>query len=69
MSKARRVMRDLLILMFAEPELLPDEWRVNATAGDDEHKARIICDYLAGMTDSFAMEEHRRLFDISYTMA
>ena len=69
MSKARRVMRDLFSLMFAEPELLPDEWRVNATAGDDEHKARIICDYLAGMTDSFAMEEHRRLFDISYTMA
>ena len=69
MSKARRVMRDLFDLTYAEPELLPDEWRTNAAAGDDEHKARIICDYLAGMTDSFAMEEHRRLFDISYTMS
>ena len=69
MSKARRVMRDLFDLTFAEPELLPGDWRAAALAEDDEHKARIICDYLAGMTDSFAMEEHRRLFDISYTIA
>ena len=69
MSKARRVMRDLFDLMLAEPELLPQKWRSRATAGDDMLKARIICDYLAGMTDRFAMEEHRRLFDISDTMA
>ena len=69
MSKARRVMRDLFDLLFAEPELLPQDWRAKATEGDDMLKARIICDYLAGMTDRFAMEEHRRWFDISDTMA
>ena len=69
MSKARRVMRDLFDLLFAEPELLPQDWRAKATAGDDILKARIICDYLAGMTDRFAMEEHRRWFDISDTMS
>ncbi len=69
MSKARRVMRDLFALMFAEPELLPENWRSRACAADETHQARIICDYLAGMTDRFAMEEHRRLFDISDTMS
>jgi len=69
MSKARRVMRDLFDLQFAEPELLPEDWRLSAMSGDETHKARIICDYLAGMTDRFAMEEHRRLFDISGSMS
>jgi dGTPase len=69
MSKARRVMRDLFDLMFDEPEVLPEEWRRQAEDSDETGRARIICDYIAGMTDRFAMEEHRRLFDISDTMA
>ena len=68
MSKARRIMRDLYDLYLAEPEVLPEEWRGAALDGDETTKARIICDYMAGMTDRFAMEEHRRLFDISDTM-
>ena len=68
MSKARRIMRDLFDLYLAEPEVLPEEWRGAALDGDEATKARIICDYMAGMTDRFAMEEHRRLFDISDTM-
>ena len=68
MSKAQRIMRDLFDLYLAEPEVLPEEWRGAALDGDETMKARIICDYMAGMTDRFAMEEHRRLFDISDTM-
>ncbi len=68
MSKAQRIMRDLFDLYLAEPEVLPEEWRGAALDGDETLKARIICDYMAGMTDRFAMEEHRRLFDISDTM-
>lgn len=68
MSKARRIMRDLFELYLGEPEVLPEDWRLMAMQGEDEEKARIICDYMAGMTDRFAMEEHRRLFDISDTM-
>jgi dGTPase len=68
MSKARRIMRDLFDLYLAEPEVLTEEWRGAALSGDETMKARIICDYMAGMTDRFAMEEHRRLFDISDTM-
>src|SRR5579863_8097941 len=60
--KARRVVRELFQLFIAEPECLPGEWRALTGAGDAE-TARIVADYLAGMTDRFALDEHRRLFD------
>ena len=65
MSKARRIIRDLFDLYFHEPDLLAEDWRRQAETDDETMRARIICDYIAGMTDRFAMEEHRRLFDIS----
>ena len=61
-SKARRVVRELFQLFLAEPECLPSEWRA-LTGGKEPETARIIADYLAGMTDRFALDEHRRLFD------
>ncbi|MBV9825628.1 MAG: deoxyguanosinetriphosphate triphosphohydrolase [Alphaproteobacteria bacterium] len=61
-SKARRVVRELFQLFVAEPECLPGEWRPAAGTGTVA-TARIIADYLAGMTDRFALDEHRRLFD------
>ena len=61
-SKARRVVRELFRLFLAEPECLPGEWRAPPGAGPAE-TARIVADYLAGMTDRFALDEHRRLFD------
>ncbi len=60
--KARRVVRELFQLFLAEPECLPSEWRVAASGGPGE-RARTVADYLAGMTDRFALDEHRRLFD------
>jgi len=59
-SKARRVVSDLFEAFLAEPTLLPPEFQ--ARAGED--KARAIADYVAGMTDRYAMLEHRRLFAI-----
>jgi dGTPase len=53
---------DLFRLFLSEPECLPNEWRALAQ-GSEAERARIIADYLAGMTDRFALEEHRRLFD------
>jgi dGTPase len=61
-SKARRVVRELFQLFLAEPECLPGEWAVPSEASEAE-RARIVADYLAGMTDRFALDEHRRLFD------
>jgi dGTPase len=62
-SKARRVVRELFRLLVAEPDCLPAEWRTRALAGDAARTARTVADYLAGMTDRFALDEHRRLFD------
>src|SRR5436190_10191309 len=61
-SKARRVVRELFQLFLAEPECLPGEWRA-LTGGGAAETARVVADYLAGMTDRFALDEHRRLFD------
>ena len=62
-SKARRVVHDLFALYLAEPQCLPSEWRRLAAGPDGEQTARVAADYLAGMTDRFALDEHRRLFD------
>ena len=64
-SKARRIVDDLFTLLLAEPECLPSEWRerVEAANGSTE-RARMVCDYIAGMTDRYALHEHRRLFDL-----
>ena len=61
-SKARRVVHDLFRLYLSEPECLPGEWRALAAGPDDEQTARVAADYLAGMTDRFALDEHHRLF-------
>ncbi|MGH6973414.1 MAG: deoxyguanosinetriphosphate triphosphohydrolase, partial [Stellaceae bacterium] len=66
-SKARRVVGDLFGIFNAEPELLPSEWRDEAMKHDAKGRARLIADYIAGMTDRFALDEHRRLFDYDAT--
>ncbi|MBB4287059.1 deoxyguanosinetriphosphate triphosphohydrolase [Roseospira goensis] len=64
-SKARRVVRNLFDLLLAEPILLPRSWsqRAEQASGDRARLARVIADYIAGMTDRFALDEHARLFD------
>jgi len=44
---------------------LPEDWRAGLEAGDRFQKRRRIADYIAGMTDRFALDEHRRLFDVT----
>jgi dGTPase len=63
-SKARRVVRDLFDLFVAEPECLPAEWQDRMRDRDANGRARLVCDYIAGMTDRFALDEHRRVFDL-----
>jgi dGTPase len=62
-SKAHRVVHDLFALYLAEPQRLPREWRELAAGPDEPSTARVAADYLAGMTDRFALDEHHRLFD------
>lgn len=63
-SKAGRVVKDLFEFFIAEPECLPDAWR-NITDGRGSNKtAAVVADFIAGMTDRFALDEYRRVFDV-----
>jgi dGTPase len=60
---ADRIMRDLFDRYFADPDVMPEGWRDMLARADDRIKARHVADFLAGMTDTYAVKEHRRLFD------
>jgi len=64
-DRAAMIVRDLFTRFLRAPELMPAEWALAAAkAGTDEaRRARLVCDYIAGMTDLYALAEHRRLFD------
>jgi dGTPase len=64
-SKARRVVTDLFNLYLTEPECLPTEWQQELQTSKASERARRVADFIAGMTDRFALLEHRRLFDTS----
>jgi dGTPase len=57
-----RKLDDLFPLFMAKPDLLPAEWQAEVQATQDEVQlARMVADYVAGMTDRFAIQEHQRL--------
>ncbi len=60
-AHAAEVVRDLFGRYRADPTLLPDPWR-KAASGPEAKQARVIADYIAGMTDNYALDEHGRLF-------
>ena len=65
-SKAKRVIREMFTLFMEETNTLPEEWQYldqsHLNAIDISMKARHIADYIASMTDRFAVMEHERLF-------
>ena len=64
--KADRVVRDLFRIFTADPGLMPPDWsdRCGGRRGKDAAaRARTVADYIAGMTDRFALREHRVLTD------
>lgn len=63
--KARMAVESIFSILAADLSLLPDGWRQQAQGTDRTGAYRVVADYIAGMTDRFAMEEHRRLTDLS----
>jgi len=61
-SKARRIVGELFTAFMAEPDLLAPDYQIQPT--NSALQARKVADYIAGMTDRYAMREHRRLFQI-----
>ncbi len=63
-TKARRVVRELFEHYLARPDCLPDEWQLQARDLPEKERARLVADYIAGMTDRYALDEHAKNFDI-----
>jgi len=70
--KVERIIPDLFNTFMKHYNLLPDHWqqRVEEAGGliDNIAQARIVCDYIAGMTDRYAIREHERLFDLYWDL-
>ena len=64
MQRARRVIADLFEAYMADPALLPAGWLEDGFADDRSGFARQVCDFIAGMTDRYALDEHKRMFDL-----
>jgi dGTPase len=62
-ASADRILFDLFDTYMADPRAMPEGWREGLDRAGDAVKARHVADFLAGMTDTYAVKEHRRLFD------
>ncbi|MGI9482154.1 MAG: deoxyguanosinetriphosphate triphosphohydrolase [Hyphomicrobiales bacterium] len=65
MERAKRVIRELFDCYMETPSTAPKEWRGFAGSDDETVHARQVCDFIAGMTDRYAIDEHKRLFDLA----
>ena len=60
---AETIVRDLFDAYLDDPRQMPGGWREGLDRAEERIKARHVADFLAGMTDTYAIKEHRRLFD------
>jgi dGTPase len=65
MGEAEQILFDLFAKYMASPDQLPPEWLAGSEADSAADRARRIGNFIAGMTDRFALTEHQRLFDLT----
>ena len=63
MTAAEQIVRDLFERYQAEPAVMPEGWHLGPVGRGGRRPARAIADFVSGMTDRYAIAEHRRLFD------
>ena len=61
--EAEKIVANLFDFYFKTPQAMPDDWYQATGDGDVTRRARVISDFLSGMTDNYAQREYRRLFD------
>ena len=65
MCRAKKWLGDLFDYYLETPSALPGDWRIDAENSEKTTMARQVCDFIAGMTDRYAMDEYRRIFDLT----
>ena len=63
MADAETIVRQLFERYLREPALMPEPWCAGAKGESEAARAAVVADFVAGMTDRYAIKEHRRLFD------
>lgn len=63
-SKAERVVSDIFEFFLKKPDCLPTEWRAVANTSGTQETAIVVADYIAGMTDRYALKVYQQLFDV-----
>ncbi|MGO4698026.1 anti-phage deoxyguanosine triphosphatase [Paenibacillus sp. 2TAB26] len=58
-----KIIEKLFDAMFNDPNLLPEDKKLSWHAADDRMNARLVCDYIAGMTDTYALKMYSRLYE------
>ena len=61
-DRGRQVVAEIFQLYLRQPQEMPEEWRDTALESDQKGIPRLACDFIAGMTDRYALSEHKRLF-------
>ena len=62
-EQAAGIVRDLFDAYVRDPSLMGGHWRAGVSGFDEAQICRRVADYLAGMTDNYAIKQHRTLFD------
>lgn len=62
--KGKEILQDLFKLFLEQPKCLPTEWSLKTKGSNEPETARIVVDYIAGMTDRYAIEEHQRIYNL-----
>lgn len=68
MDNAQKLLTSLFGAFLSDPSLLPKGWTEQCGAQGGRRTARAVCDYIAGMTDRFALQEYRRIFEVDYPL-
>jgi dGTPase len=63
MDEAQAIIARLFAHYFSQPSLLPPAWQAAQQGLSERARARVIADFVAGMTDRYALDQHRHLFD------
>ncbi|CEI85432.1 deoxyguanosinetriphosphate triphosphohydrolase [Ehrlichia minasensis] len=67
-NKVKRIIKELFQVFYDDPQILPFDWSIKASDANLIDRSIVICDFISGMTDRFAIQEHRKIFDTTYEM-